>query len=176
LGLATVYGAVKQNGGFVDVYSELGCGTTFKISFPRLLVEQQASVRPALPPELPQGAETVLLVEDEPLVGALAQRVLKRLGYKVILCTNGGEALMAAKTYASTIHVLLTDVVMPGMNGRVLAQELLTSRPDMKVLFTSGYTEDVIVHHGVLEQGLSFLGKPYTPQALAQKLRQVLDS
>jgi len=175
LGLATVYGVVKQAGGSIEVYSELGQGTTFKIYLPKVDEKAEPLSKSALSQAMPTGTETILLVEDEPIVKELALRVLKMLGYKVLHFLNAGEALLAAKVYEGEIHILMTDVIMPGVNGKVMAEELKTARPKVKVLFTSGYTEDVIIHHGVLSEGIHFIGKPYTPKTLALKIREVLD-
>jgi two-component system, cell cycle sensor histidine kinase and response regulator CckA len=175
LGLATVYGSITQAGGTVEVRSEPGEGTTVLIYLPRVDDQAEPLDRPAPPGGLPHGSETVLLVEDDPLVKSLACRLLGRLGYKVLPYLKAAEALLAAKEYAERIDLLMTDVVMPGMNGRQMAEELRAQRPGVRVLFTSGYTEDVIAQHGVLERGLHFIAKPYTLQALAIKLREILD-
>jgi len=175
LGLATIYGTVKQAGGTIEVYSEPGQGTTFKLYLPSV-AEKATRWEPELKSEeLPTGQETVLLVEDEQLVRDLAERVLRRLGYTVLSARNGGEALLLAEGRAAPIDALLTDVVMPGMSGRELADRLAPLHPETRVMFTSGYTENIIVHHGVVDEGLCFLGKPYTPQGLARKLRELLD-
>jgi two-component system, cell cycle sensor histidine kinase and response regulator CckA len=176
LGLSTVYGIVKQSGGYIWVYSELEKGTTFKIYLP--CIEEMADAAPVghVAEELPQGRETVLLVEDEPLVRRLAARVLREQGYTVLEAADGEEALRVAHgNAASEIHLLLTDVVMPRMSGREVADHLSRARPRMLVLYTSGYTEDSIVHHGVMDDGVAFLQKPFTPDALARKVREVLD-
>jgi two-component system cell cycle sensor histidine kinase/response regulator CckA len=175
LGLSTVYGIVKQSEGDVWVYSEPGQGTTFKIYLPR--VEEEASTLPHGDDKdsLPRGRETVLLVEDELSVRGLAVQVLRENGYNLLEAANGIEALRMAQEYAGEIHLLLTDVVMPQMGGKELADRLKPLRPDIKVLFTSGYTDNAIVHHGVLEPGIDFLLKPFSPAALAQKVREVLD-
>ena len=175
LGLATVYGIVKQHEGYIEVYSEVEKGTTFKIYFPlvRDKVESIESVSPLN--DLPRGTETVFIVEDEEMVRKIAIRILTRLGYKVISADDGGNALLIARKKGIAIDLLLTDVVMPSMNGRELARTLRKQYPNMRVLYTSGYTENVIAHHGVLDEGLDFIGKPYTPHALALKVREVLD-
>jgi two-component system cell cycle sensor histidine kinase/response regulator CckA len=173
LGLAMVYGAVRQHGGHVEVYSEPGRGTTFKVYLPRVDEEPQG-VKPEAK-HAPQGTETVWLVEDADPLRTLAVRLLSRHGYRVHAFRNGGEALDAAAKAPGPVHLLLTDVVMPGMNGRVLAERMAAVRPEVKVLFTSGYTENVVVHHGVLKKGINFLPKPYTPQDLAARVREVLD-
>jgi PAS domain S-box-containing protein len=174
LGLATTYGAVKQSGGSIEVYSEVGKGTTFKIYLPRV-EEEGKPVKGARLVDLPGGAETVLLVEDEDAVRDLCSRILGDLGYQVMQARSGAEAVAAAVGRAVRIDLLLTDVVMPGMSGKELATQLVLHHPGMKVLFMSGYTDNAIVHHGVLEEGVSFIGKPYTPSALARKVREVLE-
>jgi PAS domain S-box-containing protein len=175
LGLATIYGAVKQAGGSIEVYSEVGLGTTFKVYLPRVDEEKERLAEDARAVELQKGNETILLVEDEVMVRDLAIRILKRLGYSVLPAGSGQEALAVAETHAAPIHLLLTDVVMPGMNGRQLAERIAKAHPEVKVLYTSGYTENAIAHHGVIDAGLSFIGKPYAPQTLAKKLREVLE-
>jgi PAS domain S-box-containing protein len=175
LGLATTYGAVKQSGGSIEVYSEAGIGTTIKIYLPRVEEEASQSVKDDRPQDMRGGSETVLLVEDEDVVLNLCVQILERLGYKVMQARNGAEAIALARGYGDRIDLLMTDVVMPGMSGAELATQLVLLRPEMKVLFTSGYTDDAIVRHGILEEGVSFIGKPYTPSALAKKVRGVLD-
>jgi CheY-like chemotaxis protein len=175
LGLSTTYGAVHQAGGSIEVYSEVGIGTTFKIYLPRVVEEAVIPVIDDRPTELPGGSETVLIVEDEGNLRNLCVRILEQLGYRVLQARVGAEAIAEAQGYGDRIDLLLTDVVMPGMNGAELAAQLVPHHPGMKVLFTSGYTEDVISHHGVLAEGVSFLGKPYTPSALARKVREVID-
>jgi PAS domain S-box-containing protein len=175
LGLSMVYGAVKQGGGSIEAYSEVGIGTTFKIYLPRVegdAVKPGEYERSAV---LPEGAETVLVVEDEDNVRNLGVRILERLGYKVMQARNGDDATFLAAGYRERIDLLLTDVVMPGMNGAELATQLVQHHPEMKVLFMSGYTDDTITRHGVLDEGVSFIGKPYTPMALAKKVREVID-
>ena len=175
LGLATVYGAVKQNNGYIDVYSEPGQGTCFKIYFPAVAIEELPDMKVSGAEELPGGSETVLLVEDDPGVLEFASGTLELLGYRVLTARDGEEAVALAGEYHDTIDLLMTDVKLPGMNGRQLADILVRDRPGLKILFNSGYTQDTIVHHGVLERDLHFIGKPYSAQALAHKLRQVLD-
>jgi PAS domain S-box-containing protein len=176
LGLATVYGVVKQNGGFIWVYSEPGHGTTFKIYLPRVDELARSVSRPQVAKESLQGVETVLLVEDAVAVRAVASHTLQRQGYTVLEAPNGAAALRLAAEHPGPIHMVVTDVVMPGMNGRQFAEQLAAARPSLKVLYTSGYTDDAIVRHGVLEAGVKFLQKPFTPDALARKVREVLDS
>ena len=176
MGLSTVYGIVRQSGGYIWVYSEVGKGTTFKIYFPQAegdapLADAVLGSGKALP-----GSETILLVEDEELLRTPIREILERQGYSVLEASNGEEGLAVACQYPGPIHLLLSDIVMPGMNGRDLAGQLSQIRPDLKVLFMSGYTHNAIVHHGVLEEGLAFLEKPFTPETLAVKIRQVLRS
>jgi len=174
LGLATVYGTVKQSGGDIWVYSEPGRGTTFKIYFPR--VDESPSSADLAPSAISrQGVETILLVEDEKAVRDLVAEMLKRQGYRVLKAAGPLEALEVSRRYEGTIHMLLTDVIMPQMSGRQLAAQLVPARPGMKVLYLSGYTENSIVHHGVLEANVEFLAKPFSHHALAEKVRDVLD-
>ena len=175
LGLAMVYGIVKQHGGSINVYSEVGEGTTFKVYFPLVKEEVEPIDNTLKNPELPHGVETVLVVEDEPMVRKIAVRILTRLGYNVISAEDGPNALATLEKMKTPIDLLLTDVIMPNMNGRELAERVRRQRPETKVIFTSGYTKDTIADRGVLDQGLEFLGKPYSPQALAVKVRGVLD-
>ena len=176
LGLAMCYGIVKQSGGHISVYSELGVGTVFKIYLPRIEEAATAEAKPDRSGELPHGKETILLVEDEPGLRKLTKLVLQDLGYTILEAANGREALSIAKERnICDVDLVFTDVVMPQMGGKELADHIHSMRPDAKVLFTSGYTEDAIVHHGVLNDDVAFLHKPYTPNLLARKLREVLD-
>jgi len=176
LGLATLFGIVQQSGGFVTVYSEPGHGTTFKVYLPRTDRVADESMRAAADASVLGGSETILLVEDEEQVRAVACTILRRRGYNVIEAANGGEALLLANDFPSTIALMLTDVVMPRLSGRRLAEQLATQRPAMKVLFASGYTDDAVLQHGVLESGVPFIQKPFTPVALLRKVREVLDN
>jgi two-component system, cell cycle sensor histidine kinase and response regulator CckA len=177
LGLSTVYGIVKQSNGHIWVYSEPGQGTTFKIYLPRFEDVADHSLQNDNAAVLPRGTETVLLVEDETPVRQLATRVLSRQGYTVLEATNGEEALRLAQEQAAReIHLLMTDVVMPQKGGKVLATELQKLRPEMKILFVSGYTDDAVIHNGVLNNSANFLQKPFTLYALTQKVREVLDA
>jgi two-component system cell cycle sensor histidine kinase/response regulator CckA len=175
LGLATVYGIVKQSGGHIWVYSEPDKGTTFKVYFPQ--IEEQVSLleAPVQSTLLPQGTETILLAEDDLQVREFASRVLRGLGYKVLEASNGNEALAVAKQTIADIDILLTDVVMPQIGGKHLSEQLKLARPEIKVLFLSGYTADSIVHHGVLDEGVAFLHKPFNSGDLVRKVREVLD-
>ena len=175
LGLATVYGIVKQSGGWVGVYSEPGLGTSFKIYLPRV-AETAAPLAPSpAPPVSVRGSETVLLVEDEEQVRQLVKKVLKANGYTVLEAATGLDAERVAGEHAAPIHLLMTDVVLPGLNGRQVAERLTTARPGIRVLYLSGYMDDAIVHHGVLEPGVAFLQKPFSPAVLGRKVREVLD-
>jgi CheY-like chemotaxis protein len=176
LGLSQVYGFVKQSGGHVKIYSEPGQGTTVKIYLPRLLVpETETQAEPALT-ELPRGEaqEVVLVVEDEPVVRQFTVDALAELGYVVLEAEGAATALRLLEAHPE-VSLLLTDIVMPETNGRKLAEEALRRRPDLKVVFTTGYTRNAVVHNGVLEPGVHLIGKPFTVEELAAKLREVLD-
>ena len=176
LGLATVFGIIKQNNGFINVYSEPEIGTTFKIYLQRHVGEAVLK-READTDVIPPGrGETVFLLEDEPAILKIGHAILKSLGYKVLTANSADEALRLAKEYKDVIHLLITDVVMPGMNGRDLADQMHLLYPDLKTLFMSGYTSDVIAHRGVLEMGVNFLQKPFSIKGIAAKVREVLSA
>jgi CheY-like chemotaxis protein len=173
LGLAIVYGIVKQAGGHVWVYSEMGRGTAFKVYLPRI---DEPGVAPAAEqtPMPARGWETILLVEDEASLRAIAREILEEHGYRVIEATGPREAIEFARRHPEPIHLLVTDVVMPEMNGRVLAESLVAERPALRVLYMSGYTDDVIAHSGVLASGILLLEKPFTTLALLGRVREAL--
>jgi PAS domain S-box-containing protein len=175
LGLATVYGIVKQSGGYIWAYSEVGVGTTFRVYLPRVDAPLDAA-RPEETEDVAGGTEIILAVEDDPAVRALVQSVLGAKGYQVLPARSGEDALCVAEQHRGPIHLLLTDVVMPGTGGRELAEQLRPFHREMRVLFMSGYTDNAIVHHGVLDASVNFLQKPFTPQTLARKVRSVLDA
>ena len=175
LGLATVYGMVKQSGGDIWVYSEPGQGTTFKLYFPRVAGTVAADASGISRTERSLGSETILLVEDEQAVRDLTAKILKQLGYTALAAASGAEAIEISRSYSGFIALLLTDVVMPQMSGRQVADALVATRPGMKVLYLSGYTENAVVHHGVLETGVDFLPKPFTRELLGQKIREILE-
>jgi CheY-like chemotaxis protein len=176
LGLSTCYGIVKQAGGSIWVYSEPGKGTTFKVYLPRTLQTPAPSAEQTAQRKARTGSETILVVEDNDDVRAVAVESLRLHGYRVLEASSGEEALQLMSNLTEAVHLLLTDVVMPGMSGAELALELHQRYPHLKVLYTSGYTENVIVHHGVLNEGIAFLPKPYRPAELAQRVREVLDA
>jgi two-component system cell cycle sensor histidine kinase/response regulator CckA len=176
MGLSTAYGIIRQSNGYILVYSEADHGTTFKIYLPRAEEEVETVPQQEEVGSLPGGNETVLLVEDEPLVRGLAARILRKQGYRLFEASNGLEAMrMAEKRVGEEIHLLLTDVVMPGMIGRELADRLRSLFPTIKILYMSGYTSGAIIHHGILEEGMNYVQKPFTVEALALKVREVLD-
>ncbi len=175
LGLSTVYGIVKQSGGNIWVYSEVGRGTTFKIYLPRVDEGAQQYKRASHLDEVLLGNETILLIEDEEMLRKLAKETLTLYGYQVLDAPNGESAVSLCKEHTESIDLVLTDVIMPGLSGREVAHQLLELRPQVRVLFMSGYTDDAIVHQGVLDEGANFIQKPFAPDALARKVREVLD-
>jgi CheY-like chemotaxis protein len=175
LGLSTVYGIVKQSGGYVWVYSEVGLGTTFKVYLPRVDAPADVTAVRAAIQTTYAGTETILLVEDEDGVRALVRQVLSRYGYTVLEARHGGEALLHCERHAAPIHLLVSDVVLEQMSGPELAKRLVSVRPELKVLFISGYTDDAIIHQGVLSADTAFLQKPFTTESLAKKIREILN-
>jgi CheY-like chemotaxis protein len=175
LGLATVYGIVRQAGGHVWVYSERGRGTTFKVYFPQ--VAAAPGQRPGAPARrgVVGGSETILLVEDDARVRDVTARALRGAGYRVLEASSGEEALEAAAGAVPPVALVVTDVVMPGLSGRDVAESLQRRIPRLRVLYVSGYTQNTIVHHGVLDSGIEFLSKPFTPSALLARVREILD-
>jgi CheY-like chemotaxis protein len=177
LGLATVYGIVKQNEGFIHVSSEPGKGTSFGIYFPRFKGKgvkapegEELNLK-----ELPQGTETVLLAEDDRSLLSIVKSILERQGYTVLEARTPTEALGLAEKHPGDVHLLLTDVVMPEMNGRELMGKLRAARPKMKALFMSGYTANVVAHRGILDEGVNFIEKPFSLKSLVEKVREVLE-
>lgn len=175
LGLSTVYGIVKQNNGFVWAYSEPGQGSTFKIYLPKVKGDAASEKKEQHPVTEFGGSETVLIVEDDHSLRKLARTVLKQRGYKVLEAENGEDALRISKEHEGPIQLMITDVVMPKMSGRETAERLQPLYPQMKVIYMSGYTDSAIAHHGVLAPGLNFIEKPFSPEGLARKVREVLD-
>ena len=175
LWLATVYGIVKQNSGFINIESEAGRGTAVKIYLPRQIAKTEMEKNEGTAGPVMRGHETILLAEDEQDVLELTALMLNMQGYHVLAARTPGEALSMAREHAGEIHLLLTDVVMPAMNGRDLAKSLLSLYPNIKRLFMSGYTADVIAHHGVLEEGVNFIQKPFSLKSLSAKVQEALD-
>ena len=176
LGLATVYGIVRQSEAYIWVYSEVGKGTSFKIYLPRVDVAPETSDVAEAKQPARGGQETILLVEDEDIVRDLAREVLQYYGYTVITAENGEEGLRVCREFAGQVDMVLTDVVMPRMSGRELAEQLAVERPGTRVLYMSGFTDDAIVRHGLLEEDIAFIQKPFTPESLATKIRELLDN
>jgi len=172
LGLSTVYGIVQQSEGGLFVYSEPERGSTFKVYLPQ--VDRLPSAPPTFEIGDQSGTETILLVEDEPALRSLTKRILSSAGYTVLDADSGDEALAVLAAHTAPVHLLLTDVVMPGMNGRDLATRVVAMRPGIRVLFASGYTDDALFRHGVLDDGSCFISKPYAPGELRQKIREAL--
>ena len=175
LGLATVYGIVQQSGGHIGLYSELGRGTTFKVYLPRTEAQVPSGESRQETRVLPAGSETLLLVEDDAAVRTLSRGVLEMSGYTVLEANVGREALRICERHSGPIQMVITDVVMPEIGGRMLVEQISALRPGIKVLYVSVYTDDTVIRHGVLEEGTAFLQKPFTPVALANKVRDVLD-
>ena len=177
MGLATCQTIVQQIGGHIDVASEVGKGTTFKVYFPRVEQRFDVAARPGKSEPMPRGTETLLVVEDEPSLRHLTHSLLEAQGYEVLRASNGQHALNVAREHkGAPIRLVVTDVIMPQMSGKVMAEWLQSSYPGLKILFTSGYTDDAIAHYGVLDPKVAFLPKPYTPSTLARKVREMLDA
>jgi CheY-like chemotaxis protein len=175
LGLATVHGIVEQNHGHIEVQSEVSKGTTFRIHLPRATSEADTGPVAVTPERLPRGTETILLAEDEKSVRLTSRLFLEALGYTVLAAETPEEALRLGGAHAGPIHLLITDVIMPGMNGPDLAAFLTGEHPKLRCLFMSGYTADVMLHRGTLKEGMPFLPKPFSRDDLARKVREVLD-
>jgi CheY-like chemotaxis protein len=174
LGLSTVFGIVKQSGGSVEVYSEPGRGTSVKIYLPR--IDQAAPLEAEDKKTLTRGSETILLVEDDEMVRTLVKETLERGGYKILDADGPAEARRVSDHFRGHVDLLITDVVMPKTNGRELADQLMRRRPDMRVLYMSGYTDNAVLNSGILQKEVAFLQKPFTPVALTEKVREVLES
>jgi CheY-like chemotaxis protein len=174
LGLATVYGIVKQNDGFINVYSKPDKGTTIKIYLPCCATEEAAAAADPVQ-AIKGGTETILLVEDEETLLDLSRTLLEGLGYRVLTAATPGEAIQLAEAHPGEIHLLITDVVLPGMNGRTLSERIRTLQPALKCLFMSGYTANVIAHRGILDKGVQFIQKPFMKKGLAAKVREALE-
>jgi two-component system, cell cycle sensor histidine kinase and response regulator CckA len=174
LGLATVYGIVKQNNAIINVDSNLGHGTTFKIYLPRHSAKNEDVWKEIQGNQVVGGDETILLVEDDPAMLEMTGSMLKILGYHVLRALKPSEALLLAKRHTTEIHLLVTDMILPEMNGRELGDTLISMYPDLKILFMSGYTGDIITRQGVIVEGINFIQKPFSKEALAVKVREVL--
>jgi len=175
LGLSTVYGIVKQSEGYVWVYSEVGVGTTFKVYLPRVDDEAPLAQQERLGP-LPRGSETVLLVEDEASLRELLREALEANGYSVLVARDGAEALQIAEAHAGPIQIMVTDVIMPGVTGSKIAELVAETRPEVKVLYISGYSEESVLRHGLIGPGRAFLSKPFGPEVLIRRVREALDA
>jgi two-component system, cell cycle sensor histidine kinase and response regulator CckA len=176
LGLSTVYGIVKQSHGSIWVYSEVGYGSTFKIYLPAILTEAEPRIDAPSAASRARGTETILVIEDDSQVRRFNVETLTRDGYGVHAAASGGDALVFANDENRVVDVVLTDVVLTGLSGREIAQLVVAKRPNVRVIYMSGYTDDAIVHHGVLDKGLTFLQKPFSAQELLTRIREVLDS
>jgi CheY-like chemotaxis protein len=176
LGLSTVFGIAQQSGGSVSVHSEPNAGTTFRVYFPRIEADLDVARPPSSVPATLRGSETILLVEDQVQVRAAAALILQRNGYRAIVAQSAGDALLLAEKHRGDIHLLLTDFVMPQISGLELARRIAPTRPELKVLLMSGHTDDSIVRHGVLDGRIAFLQKPFTPESLTRKVREILTS
>jgi CheY-like chemotaxis protein len=176
MGLATIYGIVKQNNGFINVYSEPGQGSTFKIYLPRSVADKDTEKAVPDKKAAAGGTETILLVEDEPSILRMTRMMLERKGYTVLPAATPTEAVEKAKNHSGPIDMLMTDVIMPEMNGRDLAGQITDLYPDIRLLFMSGYTANVIAHHGVLDDGVAFIQKPFSMVDMTEKVRAILDS
>jgi two-component system cell cycle sensor histidine kinase/response regulator CckA len=174
LGLSTVYGIVKQSGGSIWVYSEVGIGTTFKVYLPCVGTALETGSQGDKLEKVQGGSQTILIVEDEAALLEVTHQSLEAVGYVILAAQSPSEAIRISESHPGPIHLMVTDVIMRGMNGAQLATHLSAPRPEMKVLYVSGYTDDTIVRHGVLEAGLAFLQKPFSPKTLARKVGEVL--
>lgn len=176
LGLATVYGIVEQGGGHIVVETEVGAGTTFEVFLPKASSSDADVGAERVPEGAAVGGETILVVEDEVAVRTLVRRILTRSGYTVVVASDGNDAIQQAEAHDGPLHLLLTDVVMPGLGGRAVADRVSVLRPGIKVIYMSGYVDDAVVRAGVLLEGVNFLQKPFTLDGLTAKIREVLDS
>jgi two-component system cell cycle sensor histidine kinase/response regulator CckA len=176
LGLATVYGIINQSGGHLAVSSNVGVGTTFEVFLPRVEQGEKESIAFSENLASPTGTETILLVEDEVGVRDLARHVLLGCGYTVLEASTGEKAIQIAVEHREPIRLLVTDVVMPEVGGRIVAEQVIACHPEVRVLYLSGYTDDAVIRHGVLREGVNFLQKPFSPVALAVRVREVLDA
>ena len=175
LGLATVYGIVSQSGGHIRVQSEVGAGTTFKIYLPVAVPSEIPAIADRkAPPHVLTGTETVLVVEDEASIRALSERILRRHGYTVLLAANGDEAQRVCQDHQGPIHIALMDVILPGRSGRVVAEWITQQRPETRIVYMSGYSDNAITRHGMLDPGTTLVEKPFSPETLVRKIREVL--